>query len=266
MTKTSTVIFNVSARTLFGEQVYVTGNCKALGNWDPDQALLLRTDSQSFPMWSISAALESHTNIEYKYFTRDLEMGKPNWELFIANRKLYITSLWSLVDDGRFGTLKEDRREVITSSNYEATASEHIDISPSNFDTVSKMQKYQEDMEVYRMIITDLERKVLTLQGNIAMLEGQHLKSLTIEQLKELASKSRKTADQASEYMMKKMEEEADNKTNVHECVACMDRKIDTIFLPCAHLIVCHECAPKLSGKCPLCKVKIDSIHKVFMK
>jgi hypothetical protein len=49
------------------------------------------------------------------------------------------------------------------------------------------------------------------------MLEGQHLKSLTIEQLKDLATKSRKVADQASEFMMKKMEEEADNKTNVHE-------------------------------------------------
>lgn len=32
MAKTSTVIFNVSARTLFGEQVYVTGNSKALGS------------------------------------------------------------------------------------------------------------------------------------------------------------------------------------------------------------------------------------------
>jgi hypothetical protein len=92
-------------------------------------------------------------------------MGKPNWEPFLANRKLYITSLWSLVDDGRFGSLKEDRREVITSSNYEATANEHVDISPSNLDAVSKMQKYQEDMEVYKMVSHNRPRISLPLKN-----------------------------------------------------------------------------------------------------
>ncbi|PRP84832.1 polymorphic outer membrane protein [Planoprotostelium fungivorum] len=246
--KTSTVIFNINARTLFGEQVYVTGNCKALGNWNVDQAILLRTDTQTFPMWSAS------------YFTRDVDGGKSTWEAFVPNRKLYLTALWSLVDDGRFGIPKE-RIQVLTSSNYDTSNERPVEV-PSNLDTMAMMHKHQEDIELHKMIIMDLERKVSMLQSNVHNMEGQNLKTLNIDQLKELATKSRKVADQASELMMKKMEEEADNRNTFQECVACMDTKIDTIFLPCAHLICCHVCVPKLSGRCPMCKVRIDSFHK----
>lgn len=38
---------------------------------------------------------------------------------------------------------------------------------------------------------------------------------------------------------------ETDNKRIDLTCSICMDQKIDTIFLPCAHLSCCRNCAQK---------------------
>lgn len=38
---------------------------------------------------------------------------------------------------------------------------------------------------------------------------------------------------------------EADNKRIDLTCSICMDEKIDTLFLPCAHLSCCKYCAEK---------------------
>ncbi|PRP73507.1 alpha-amylase [Planoprotostelium fungivorum] len=266
----STVIFNINARTLFGEQLYVTGNCPALG----DRAVPLKTEPQSFPTWSASVRLDSHTHIEYKYFTRDVECGKPQWEPFPYNRKLYLTSLWTLIHDGRFGFMKEERRQVISSSTYDS-----LSIVAGQDLTIAR--KYSEEIDKQQQIISELERKVNTLQSNLSFMEGQQMKSMTIEQLKDLSTKSRKVADQASELVLKKMEEQAETKSSLNEwwvlhtsaqvshttdSVTCMDRKIDTIILPCAHLVVCHMCSERLSGKCPICNMKIESLRKVYTK
>lgn len=38
---------------------------------------------------------------------------------------------------------------------------------------------------------------------------------------------------------------ESDAKRIDLTCTICMDKKIDTLFLPCAHLSCCHSCAEK---------------------
>lgn len=40
------------------------------------------------------------------------------------------------------------------------------------------------------------------------------------------------------------------------ECVVCLERKCDIIFLPCGHLCSCSACEPDLSS-CPLCRANI---------
>eukprot|EP00118_Oscarella_pearsei_P000258 m.4543 g.4543 ORF g.4543 m.4543 type:complete len:438 (+) comp10926_c0_seq2:28-1341(+) len=53
-------------------------------------------------------------------------------------------------------------------------------------------------------------------------------------------------------------EENEDNiSQNGIECVICMGEPKDTLFLPCRHLCVCHECAESLreqSSSCPICR------------
>jgi len=46
------------------------------------------------------------------------------------------------------------------------------------------------------------------------------------------------------------------------ECVVCMERKCDIIFLPCGHLCSCSSCEPGLST-CPLCRSTVMQRVKI---
>eukprot|EP01117_Protostelium_nocturnum_P016724 TRINITY_DN6684_c1_g1_i1.p1 TRINITY_DN6684_c1_g1~~TRINITY_DN6684_c1_g1_i1.p1 ORF type:complete len:258 (+),score=50.76 TRINITY_DN6684_c1_g1_i1:306-1079(+) len=256
----TTVVFNMNAKTLFGELLFITGNCRALGDWNPDRAFLLRTDDQSFPNWSATVHFDSSSDVEYKYFVRNGE-GKIKWEPFQHNRTLKAKPLWMIVDDGVFGVFKGERKEI-SSMTFDTNNS----LLPfiTNADE-QKIREYQEALEVQESMISDLKSKVDNLQNKVAILEGNHLHSLNIEELQSLSHKCRKVADQASELMMRKVQEQCES-SHFSECVTCMDRAIDTIIFPCAHLVVCHECSFKLGGKCPICKQKIETFHKVYMK
>lgn len=56
---------------------------------------------------------------------------------------------------------------------------------------------------------------------------------------------------------------EADSKRVDLTCTICMDQKIDTLFLPCAHLSCCKYCADKCET-CPLCRKNITSKSLVY--
>ncbi|KAF8674224.1 Starch binding domain [Rhizoctonia solani] len=70
------VSFTVTATTVFGENIYITGNQGALANWDPNSALLL--SSASYPQWKITVNLPANTNIQYKYIRK--YNGAVTWE------------------------------------------------------------------------------------------------------------------------------------------------------------------------------------------
>jgi len=47
-------------------------------------------------------------------------------------------------------------------------------------------------------------------------------------------------------------------------CKVCMDRDVNTVFLPCGHLVSCDQCAPKLRN-CPVCRTYIRGTVKTFL-
>lgn len=47
-------------------------------------------------------------------------------------------------------------------------------------------------------------------------------------------------------------------------CKVCMDKEVNTVFLPCGHLICCNECAPQVRN-CPLCRTFIRGTVKTFL-
>ena len=69
-TSSSPVTFRLRAETKFGWEVCVTGGCEALGYWNPDKALLLRTDPSRYPIWEGVGQLPGGCDIEYKYLMR----------------------------------------------------------------------------------------------------------------------------------------------------------------------------------------------------
>ncbi|XP_032209456.1 baculoviral IAP repeat-containing protein 7 isoform X1 [Mustela erminea] len=46
-------------------------------------------------------------------------------------------------------------------------------------------------------------------------------------------------------------------------CKVCLDRTVDTVFVPCGHL-VCAECAPALQ-LCPVCRAPVRSCVRTFL-
>ncbi|KAF8055345.1 glycoside hydrolase family 15 protein [Lyophyllum atratum] len=74
---TVTMSFNVQANTVFGENIYLAGSTGALGNWSPDNALLLNADS--YPTWHVTVKLPASTEVEYKYIRK--HDGDIIWEI-----------------------------------------------------------------------------------------------------------------------------------------------------------------------------------------
>lgn len=50
-----------------------------------------------------------------------------------------------------------------------------------------------------------------------------------------------------------------------YTCMVCLDKKADTLVLPCMHSVVCRECSERLKGtsdrnKCLRCRKKIKKV------
>ncbi|MEV0962935.1 carbohydrate-binding module family 20 domain-containing protein [Streptomyces sp. NPDC049910] len=80
--------FAVNATTVFGQNIYVTGNQAALGNWNTGSALKL--DPATYPVWKLDVDLPAGTAFEYKYVRKDAA-GNVTWESG-ANRTATVPS------------------------------------------------------------------------------------------------------------------------------------------------------------------------------
>lgn len=60
------------------------------------------------------------------------------------------------------------------------------------------------------------------------------------------------------------IEEETEKLKSERLCKVCMDRDVNTVFLPCGHLVTCADCAKPLP-KCPICRTFIRGTVRVFV-
>jgi alpha-amylase len=79
----------VVAGTSWGENVYVVGNIKELGEWNPDRAL--KMNPWRYPKWEVTALVPKGTAIEFKFFKR-LADGRVIWEDNRQNRSITTTN------------------------------------------------------------------------------------------------------------------------------------------------------------------------------
>jgi hypothetical protein len=49
------------------------------------------------------------------------------------------------------------------------------------------------------------------------------------------------------------------------DCTICMDKKRNAVFIPCGHMAACYKCAIKVKNICPICRVSIKSVTKVYL-
>ncbi|MFE4923980.1 carbohydrate-binding module family 20 domain-containing protein [Streptomyces sp. NPDC056661] len=80
--------FGVNATTQLGQNIYVTGNQSALGNWNTGSALKL--DPATYPVWKLDVSMPAGTSFEYKYVRKDAS-GAVTWESG-ANRTATVPS------------------------------------------------------------------------------------------------------------------------------------------------------------------------------
>ncbi|WP_415950725.1 carbohydrate-binding module family 20 domain-containing protein [Streptomyces sp. KLOTTS4A1] len=74
---TSGASFNVNATTVWGQNIYVVGDCAELGAWNTGSALKL--DPAAYPVWKLDVALPVGTGCEYKYIRKESN-GAVTWE------------------------------------------------------------------------------------------------------------------------------------------------------------------------------------------
>jgi alpha-amylase len=76
-TGTSGASFGVHATTQPGQNIHVTGDRAALGNWNPATAPKL--DPAAYPVWKLDVNLPAGTTFAYKYVRKD-GSGNVTWE------------------------------------------------------------------------------------------------------------------------------------------------------------------------------------------
>ena len=76
---------------------------------------------------------------------------------------------------------------------------------------------------------------------------------------------SEEVCEEGPETMVElKKNETSDDECEILTCKMCLDKKMEVLFLPCAHLAVCGTCAPTFS-KCLICRSEISEFIKVFI-
>lgn len=87
--------FSIDYRTQWGQGIYVMGSCAELGSWDEQKAVKMLPGSGE--QWEVEVAIESATEIGYKYLIKDEsnsfagpEFGDPRKLQLDSNFKTYV--------------------------------------------------------------------------------------------------------------------------------------------------------------------------------
>lgn len=76
---TSTVIFRVTATTVWGENIYLTGSIDALTNWSTSSPVGPLSNTDTYPVWFVTVTMPANTAFQYK-FIRKSSSGAITWE------------------------------------------------------------------------------------------------------------------------------------------------------------------------------------------
>ncbi|MDO5655801.1 MAG: 4-alpha-glucanotransferase [Flavobacteriaceae bacterium] len=91
--------FNVKFATAFGQNIYITGSCNELGNWNKENAIGLKYDGGS--QWSVDLDI-NEKKFDYLYFIKDQrnsditeEWARHQFELPTVRKQIVIYDTWN---------------------------------------------------------------------------------------------------------------------------------------------------------------------------
>jgi hypothetical protein len=59
--------------------------------------------------------------------------------------------------------------------------------------------------------------------------------------------------------------DEEETTVALRDCTICMDKKSNVVFIPCGHMVACYKCAIKVKDVCPICRVTVTNVMKVYL-
>ena len=135
------ILFKVKYETKTGQNVYVLGNTKELGNWQPEKGLKLTTNIKTYPLWFATEEIKCPigTEINYKYILMNSETNKIiEWESNMSNR------LYKVENKGIY-EIKEEKgnkkREItILKNNKSRSNITFSNLNPKPIGTISPIQ------------------------------------------------------------------------------------------------------------------------------
>jgi rubrerythrin len=74
-----------------------------------------------------------------------------------------------------------------------------------------------------------------------------------------LRAQSRKHMQQMQQQLSEKAEIEPQ-----YECRICMDKPIQSVFLPCGHCMACMSCARAVT-RCPVCSESVVALTPIYL-
>uniref|UniRef100_A0A452H820 Glycerophosphocholine phosphodiesterase GPCPD1 n=1 Tax=Gopherus agassizii TaxID=38772 RepID=A0A452H820_9SAUR len=109
----SQVTFEVRGTSVQGEVFAICGSCSALGNWNPQTAVVLQADDADGTLWKTTIELTRGVAVQYRYFKGCFLEPKTidgpcqvivhKWETHLQPRSITPLENDITVDDGQFG-------------------------------------------------------------------------------------------------------------------------------------------------------------------
>ena len=135
------ILFKVKYETIDGQNVYILGNTKELGNWQPEKGLKLTTNETSYPIWFTTEEVKCQigTEINYKYILMNSKTNKMiEWESNMSNR------LYKVENKGIY-EIKEEKgnknREITMLKNNKSRSNiTFSNLNPKIIGTISPIQ------------------------------------------------------------------------------------------------------------------------------
>ncbi|XP_044269061.1 uncharacterized protein LOC123014175 [Tribolium madens] len=115
-------------------------------------------------------------------------------------------------------------------------------------------------LQFYSVLFLYIKNKVSSF-FIASRLKYNHVKRVTRRVL------SRYTLRYSSKQIIECKPSTNNDEKNEGYCVVCQDNSKCVLVLPCRHLCLCDDCAPRLmrySGQCPICRKRIRSSMKVY--
>lgn len=254
-------------------------------------ALLERGDARSWGLVQqvaiVSSQLSALTALELE--RRRLNVAEHVAELS-GKRKALSGLLVELM-----GQQEERRKQLLQTLNEMERRRSSDQESQTNF----WLMQYQRLLESRPLSLVDVERNLDPALGHHLVMAGvvhylpfltewvhdtEHLDKLTDYDLIQAGIKS--SEDRAAirkaimEYLREKTSNtsdevpedvpsapslsEIDKHNMVAECVVCLDRQCDIVFVPCGHMCCCSVCSSSLT-ECPMCRSNIIQKLRVIM-